>query len=90
MSDYSIEEKIDFVFKELKYQKKARLSKLIFRLIFIALIIFVYFSIIQWLDKDKLIEKFSSQIFEIITPITQDLVKNLVDDNVESVKSLAQ
>ena len=90
MSDYSIEEKIDFVFKELKYQKKARLSKLIFRLIFIALIIFVYFSIIQWLDKDKLIEKFSSQIAEIITPITQDLVKNLVDDNVESVKSLAQ
>ena len=90
MSNYTLEEKIDFIFKELKYQKKTRLYKLIIKLIFIGSIIIIYFSFIQWLDKDKLIKDFSSQIAEIVTPITKNIVSEMVNDNTPNVKNIWQ
>ena len=90
MSNYKLEEKIDFIFKELKYQKKTRLYKLIIKLIFIGSIIIIYFSFIQWLDKDKLIKDFSSQIAEIVTPITKNIVSEMVNDNTPNVKNIWQ
>lgn len=81
MSNYTPEEKIDYIFKELKKQKSLRISKTIFKLILLWLVIYSYFTFIHWLDKDEMIANLASYIWEIVQPITENIVNDMVEKN---------
>lgn len=87
MTHYSVEEKIDYVFRELKSQKRSRISKQILVLLFIWTLIFWYYTFIDWADKDEIIEKVSLEISKIITPITQNIIDWMVDENNPNIDS---
>jgi len=80
MSDYSTEEKIDYIFKELKSQKRWRIWKITFKLLIILFWIYIYMNFIQWINKDKIIKDFSNTIWEIVAPIAENIVNNMIKE----------
>ncbi len=79
MTNYTQEEKIDYIFKELKSQKRGRIFKWLFRIIILFLLFFAYKNFIEWLNREELIENAASGIWEIVQPITENILKNIMD-----------
>lgn len=75
-----LEKKIDYIYNELKAQKRRRYFSLFLKFILVGLIIFAYFIIFPKLDKDKVMSTFSENIIKIVKPITQSLVNDLVNN----------
>ncbi len=75
-TELSFEEKIDYIYKELKQQKRARILNFFFKLSILALLIFWIINIGKWLENKVIIDKVSNIIWEIIKPIVTDLTKN--------------
>lgn len=77
------EEKIDYIFKELKSQKKTRFFKIFFRIfIFLGIIIF-YFYILPNLDKEKIMWTISDYVIDISKPMVEELVKETATSNLD-------
>ncbi|MCD5385034.1 hypothetical protein LRZ95_00015 [Candidatus Gracilibacteria bacterium] len=75
-TELSFEEKIDYIYKELKQQKRARILNFFFKLSILALLIFGIINIGKGLENKVIIDKVSNIIGEIIKPIVTDLTKN--------------
>ena len=73
----SFEEKIDYIYKELKWQKRSRFLNFTFKLFVIWILIFWAMNIAKWLESDQVINKISSTIWSIVKPIVTELVKDL-------------
>ena len=86
MADFTEEEKIDYIFKELKAQKRWKYFKWFFNIFLILGMIHVYYNIIPNLDKDKIIRAFSDNMIEFIRPITEDLVNDMIEREAEKAK----
>jgi len=74
----SFEEKIDYIYKELKAQKRGRLFKLFIKIAIIGLIV----TLLNSVDKDKIMGAATKLIWDIAKPITQDLIKDIMQDNI--------
>ncbi|MFK7780051.1 MAG: hypothetical protein QM490_02790 [Candidatus Gracilibacteria bacterium] len=86
---YTPEEKIDYIFKELKKQKTIRTSKAFLKIILIFLLIYGYFTYIHGLDKEELMANFSSYIQKIVQPITENIVNDMVEKNNIDVNNIS-
>ena len=85
--ELSFEEKIDYIYKELKKQKRARILNFFFKISILALFIFWVVNISKWLENKVIIDKVSNIIGEIIKPIVTDLAKN--QELTETIKQKA-
>ena len=83
MAEFSNEEKIDFIFKELKAQKKYRITKIIIKILIIIGLIYLYLGIINSINKDELLKSVSKYIWDLVAPITQ----NIVDDMIKNTET---
>ena len=77
MSILTIEEKIDYIYEELRVQKRTRNLKIILKIVIIWFIIFIYMTYFHPIDKEKLISEFSWTLSEYVNPLTQELLKNV-------------
>lgn len=84
MPTYTPEEKIDYIFKELKAQKRDRIFKTLFKVTILIFIIFLYFNFIHWIEKQKIIDNFSSIISDITKPIAQNIVNDMIWETTDS------
>lgn len=75
--DYlSMEEKIDYIYKELKAQKRARIFWLIFKLVIFLLILYFYFFIFPNLDFSNYMWEFSNFMADIVWPIVEKVAND--------------
>lgn len=88
--NYTSDEKIDYIFKELRAQKRSRLTKQIFKGIIIFILIFIYMNFIYPINKVELSEKISWIIWDIVKPITKDLIKDIMSDNETNPQALSE
>lgn len=79
MAEISFEEKVDYIYKELRWQKRTRFLNFVFKLAIITLLIFWILNISKWLENKSVISKISSTLWIIVKPIVNDLIKNWVD-----------
>ena len=86
MADFTEEEKIDYIFKELKSQKKSRYFKSFFKIIILFILAYGYFYIIPTLDKDKILGVVSDNMLDFIRPITENLVNDMIEKETEKTK----
>jgi len=89
MSDYlTADEKIDYIYKELKSQKRSRFFKIILKFIILWLIFYFYSTILINLNKDELITELSKNISKIVTPIAQDITKGILENNTTNTNNI--
>ena len=77
MANISFEEKIDYIYKELKAQKRSRLFKLILKLAIIWLII----TLLNSVNKEQIIDQAVEYLWNIVKPITKDIVNDMIKNN---------
>lgn len=75
--DLSFEEKIDYIYKELRWQKRTRFLNFIFKISIVSLLIFWAFNINKWFENETVIKKISSTLWTLVKPIVNDLVKDI-------------
>jgi len=88
-TELSLEEKVDYIYKELKWQKRSRFLNFAFKISIIAILIFGALNISKWFTNDIVIEKISSTLWTIVKPIVYNLVKDMqsnneIDKNIEN------
>lgn len=74
--DISFEEKIDYIYKELQWQKRTRFLNFAFKSSLVLILVFWAFNISKWLENDTVISKISSTLWTIVKPIVTDLINN--------------
>ena len=85
-SDISFEEKVDYIYKELKSQKRARFFSFAFKLSILAILVFWIININKVLENKTVISQISTTVWNIIKPIVKDLIQNENTLNMESIK----
>jgi|SaaInlStandDraft_6_1057023.scaffolds.fasta_scaffold02769_1 predicted PurR-regulated permease PerM len=85
------DEKIDYIYKEMKAHKRARIFSLLTRLMFIWVLIFLYFTFIYWIDQEVIIEQLTQVVSDIAKPITENLVNDMLNqDSTWTVDDISQ
>lgn len=90
MKEYTTEEKIDFIFNELKAQKRNRIFKIIFKLIIIWFIVYWYFIVKDMIENKNFVWEATNMIWEIVTPITESIVDNMVEKTWEKTTEMQE
>ena len=75
--ELSFEQKIDYIYKDLRSKKRGAILKWIFRLIIFWLIIHFYITILPTLNKDKIVEEIWNEIIEIVIPIVEKTINSV-------------
>jgi len=78
--ELSFEQKIDYIYNDLRKKRMGLILKWIIRLFILGLIINFYFFILPTMDKDKIINKIWDEIIKIVAPIVEKTV-NSIDVN---------
>lgn len=73
----SFEEKIDYIYNDLRAKKRWVILKWIFRLVIFWLIIHFYIFILPTLNKDKIIDEFWNQVIDIVIPLIEKTLNNV-------------
>ena len=73
--DLSFEEKVDYIYKELKSQKRSRFLNFFFKISILIILAYWAFNITKWLTNEAIIAKISSNLWTIVKPIVHDLIK---------------
>ena len=85
------DEKIDYIYKEMKAHKRARLFSLFAKLVFVWILIMVYVKFIHWIDQEVIIQNLTQVVSDIAKPITESLVNDMLNDsNVWNVDDISQ
>lgn len=79
MQIYSTEEKLDYIFEELKFQKKARIWKMVIKIVFLLALIFLYFNYLHWISKEELNKNISTFLSNLVEPIAKNLVNDMIE-----------
>ena len=82
MSQLTQEEKIDYIYKYIKAEKRNRIFKILFRILIIVAIFYWTQYLIENIWEDEIKKTISSQIWDITSPIVKDLVSDLETWNV--------
>lgn len=80
MPTYTTEEKIDYIFRELKAQKRTRILKVLLRISILWFMIFLYFEYIHSIDKEIIINNVSEIIWDIVKPIAENMVNDMLNN----------
>ncbi len=78
--ELSFEQKIDYIYNDLRKKRMGLILKWIIRLFILGLIINFYFVILPTMDKDKITNKIWDEIIKIVVPIVEKTV-NSIDIN---------
>ncbi len=87
MKSYSTDEKIEFIFKELRAQKRTRILNLFLKISIFWFIIFLYMTYIHWVSKEELIKDISIIFWELIKPIVNDLANEMIKNNEQIINN---
>lgn len=75
------EDKLEFIYKELKAQKRSRMFNMCLKITMLWFIIFLYITYIHWMSKEELTKEASKILWEIVRPIAEDMAKNIIQNN---------
>lgn len=75
------EDKLEFIYKELKTQKRSRMFNMCLKITMLGFIIFLYITYIHWMSKEELTKEASKILWEIVRPIAEDMAKNIIQNN---------
>jgi len=75
--ELSFEQKIDYIYNDLRKKRIWLFIKWIIRLFILWLIVNFYFTILPTLDKEKMVNKIWDEIIKIVIPIIEKTVKNI-------------
>ena len=88
MANITLEEKVEYIYKELKRQKKTRHINFVLKIIIIIIFIFWIISINNWLTSETITSKISSTLWTIAKPIINDLVEEMSTWTTESEENI--
>ncbi len=71
------EQKLDYIYKTLRNQKRFFILKIFFKILIFIWIIYFVFIIIPSYNKDKLYNDVSKRLSDLIIPIVTDMVKEM-------------
>lgn len=74
------DEKIDYIYSQLRNQKRYAIFKVIFKLIIIIFIVVILSNIYQSLDKQNMIESAQDKFSEFVYPIIENLLEKTNED----------
>lgn len=77
MTQLTQDEKIDYIYKYIKSEKRNRILKLIFKILIIVAIFYGTQYLIQNVWEDQIKKTISTQIWDLTEPIIKDLVTDL-------------
>lgn len=77
----STDEKIDYIYNEIRAQKRARYFKLFFNLTIFWFMIFLYFTYINWMTKEEVTKIAWNKLWEIVAPIVKNMVDDIIKDS---------
>ena len=80
MPPLSNDQKIEYIYNEMKAQKRARYFKVFLRTTIVWFLIFLYFTYINWMTKQEIIKVAWDKLWEIVAPIVKDMVTNVVNN----------
>lgn len=75
------EDKLDFVYRELKAQKRTRIFNLCLKITMLWFVIFLYFTYIHWMTKEEITKEASKILWEMIRPIATDMATDIINNN---------
>lgn len=84
------EDKLDFVYNELKAQKRNRIFNMCLKITVFGFFIFLYFTYIHWMSKQELTREASKILWEMIKPIAKDLATDIVKNSEQNVKNVSE
>jgi len=82
---YTNDQKIDYIFKEIKAQKRTRYFNLLLKLTVIWFIIFLYFTYAYWVEKEELRKQIVNVIWEMVKPLVKDLATDMIKNNTQEI-----
>lgn len=74
------DEKIDYIYNQMRNQKRYAIFKVIFKVIVIIFIVVSILNIYQSLDKENMIESLQGKFSEFTYPIIENLLEKTNDD----------
>ncbi|MDD2870731.1 MAG: hypothetical protein PHS49_01975 [Candidatus Gracilibacteria bacterium] len=77
----STDEKIDYIYNEIRAQKRARYFKLFFNLTIFGFMIFLYFTYINGMTKEEVTKIAGNKLGEIVAPIVKNMVDDIIKDS---------
>lgn len=77
MTQLTQDEKIDYIYKYIKSEKRNRIFKILFKILIIVAIFYWSQYLIKNIWEDSIKKTISDQIWGITAPIVKDLVKDL-------------
>lgn len=77
MTQLTQDEKIDYIYKYIKSEKRNRIFKILFKILIILAIFYWSQYLIKNIWEDNIKKTISDQIWGITAPIVKDLVKDL-------------
>lgn len=78
--EISFEQKIDYIYNDLRRKKTWLIIKWIIRLFILWLVVHFYFFILPTINKDRIVNKIWDKIINIVAPIIEKTV-NKIDIN---------
>ena len=82
MIQVTAEEKLDFIYNELKQQKRLRYFKLIIKLLIVWYLIYLISNFSDILVSKNLTEEISKSIWDIAKPIAEEISKDLIEQKI--------
>lgn len=84
MLERSTEEKIDYIYKEIRKQKRVKYVSLGIKIFFVLFLVYTYYKIIPSFDTSKYKDNITDKFSEIIQPITEKVVNSMIDEKTDS------
>lgn len=75
------EDKLDFIYRELKAQKRNRIFNLCLKLTVFWFTIFLYITYIHWMNKQELTKEVSKILWEMIRPVAKDMATDILNNS---------
>ena len=80
--EISFEQKIDYIYNDLRSKRRGTMLKWLFRIIIFWLILHFYFAILPTMNKDKIVDEVWNKIIEIVIPIIEKTINNVNINNI--------
>jgi hypothetical protein len=88
MPPLSNDQKIEYIYNEIKAQKRARYFKVFFRTTVFWFLLFLYFTYINWMNKQEITKIAWDKLWEIIAPIAENMVNNIINKEIKSSQQI--
>lgn len=87
--ELSFEQKIDYIYNDLKKKRAAWFLKWIIRLFILGLIVHFYFFILPTINKEKVANKIWDRIINIVAPLIEKTVNKIDVSKLQEQKNIS-